>query len=302
MQRLQRTVGIAFVRFTQWLPWRAARLLGAAVGDLAYLLVPRVRRIGMANLDRAYGDTLDAAEKRRILREAARNIGIVAAEFGRIPQLTGERVHDYIEIRGLEHLRGNRGPLLIGAHQANWEWMAPAVSGLGIPSAEIVRPLDDPKLNAFVDATRRSTGLATIGKDGAGNEVIRMLRDGVAVGLLVDQNPRQNAVPSRFFGVDTWATTGAALIAARAKVPVHPISMARLPSGRYRLEILPAIEMVRGDDLRQDLIENTQRCQDAIERMVRANPGQWLWLHNRWKPRPRLAREWAERLGGTPPA
>ena len=297
VQALQRAASIGFVRLTRAMPLWAARRLGIALADLAYLAVPRIRRIGLANLDRAYGDALTPLEKRRILREATRNVGIVAAEFGRIPLLEGGRVHDYIDASGIEYLQQDHGALLIGAHMANWEWIAPAFVSLGVRGAEIVRPLDDPKLNEFVDATRCSTGLITITKDGAGAEVLKLLREGVSVGLLVDQNPRQNAVPTRFFGVDTWATSGAALIAARAKVPVHPIQMVRQPGGRYRLDILPEIEMVRGDDLREDLIENTQRCQDAIEAMVRAHPGQWLWLHNRWKPRPRLAEEWAQRLG-----
>jgi len=299
LKALQRWASIGFVRLTQALPLPLARQLGIVLGDLAYLLVPRIRRIGMANLDLAYGDELSPAEKRRILRDATRNVGIVAAEFGRIPALHGEQVRDWVEVIGLERIPAEGGAVLIGAHLANWEWMAPLIQGLGVAGAEIVRPLDDPGLNEFVDGLRRSTGLTTIPKHGAGFEVFRLLKEGFVVGLLVDQNPRHNAAPVRFFGHDTWATTAAPMIALRTGAAVHPVHMQRQAGGRYRLEILPAIEMVRGDDLRQDLIENTQRCQDAIEDMVRRAPGQWLWLHDRWKARPRLAEEWAKRLGNS---
>lgn len=299
VQALFRAASIGFVRFTQVLPLGVARMLGRRLGDLAYLLVPRIRRIGLANLDWAYGDALTPAEKRAILREATRNVGIVAAEFGRIPLLGTPAAADWVEVEGLAQIGQGQGVVLIGAHLANWEWMAPLITALGIPGAEIVRPLDDPALNEFVDGLRRSTGLVTIPKHGAGVEVLRLLGEHSAVGLLVDQNPRHNAAPAQFFGIDTWATTGAALLGIRAEAPVHPIQMVRLPDDRYRLTILPAIEMVRGDDLRQDLLENTQRCQDAIEAMIREHPGQWLWLHDRWKPRPRLAEAWAKRLGET---
>src|SRR5690606_33569113 len=111
--------------------------------------------------------------------------------------------------------------------------------------------------------------------------------------IMMDQNPRHNAAPVRFFGHDTWATVAAPMIALRAGVPVHPVQMRRSPDGRYHIEIMPALTLTTSDDLRQDLLENTQRCQDAVEAMIRDEPGQWLWLHDRWKPRPRLAEQWA---------
>ena len=297
VQGLFRVASIGFVRLTQAMPLSLARRLGILLGDLAYFVVPRIRRIGMDNLNLAYGDELSLTEKRRILREATRNVGIVAAEFGRIPQLKGERAHELIELEGLDLLDREGGAVLIGAHLANWEWMAPFIQCQGIPGAEIIRPLDDDRLNDFVDGLRRSTGLLTIPKHGAGIEVFRLLSEGYTIGILVDQNPRHNASPVTFFGRETWATIAAPMIALRSSTRIHPVHMVRLPDGRYRIEIRPALDMVRSDDLRQDLIENTQRCQDAIEEMIRANPGQWLWLHDRWKPRPRLAADWAEKLG-----
>jgi KDO2-lipid IV(A) lauroyltransferase len=41
--------------------------------------------------------------------------------------------------------------------------------------------------------------------------------------------------------------------------------------------------MRRSRDLRGDLVENTQRITDAIERVVREHPEQWHWLMRRWK-------------------
>ena len=73
---------IAFTRCMAWLPLPVGRFLGKHAGRLAYYLVPKLRRIGLANLDLAYKDTLSPAQKRRILRGAVENLGIVAAEFG----------------------------------------------------------------------------------------------------------------------------------------------------------------------------------------------------------------------------
>ncbi|HIJ66075.1 MAG TPA: lysophospholipid acyltransferase family protein, partial [Candidatus Hydrogenedentes bacterium] len=104
-----------------------------------------------------------------------------------------------------------------------------------------------------------------------------------------------NGVPAMFFGQPCWCTAGPLLAALRARAPIHVLAMSRDSTGRYALEIFPEISMARSGDLRTDLINNSQRCQDAIEALVRRYPGQWLWLHRRWKARPELERRWRER-------
>jgi KDO2-lipid IV(A) lauroyltransferase len=56
--------------------------------------------------------------------------------------------------------------------------------------------------------------------------------------------------------------------------------------GKYRIRFEPAIPLVRTGDAEADAICNTQNYTAAIERIVRAYPDQWLWVHRRWKTRP----------------
>jgi len=286
---------IVFVKITRLLPTSVAYGVSGLLGRVAYYVVPRIRRVGLENLDRAYGASLRAAEKRRILRGAVQNVARVAAEFSRMPDLAAGGFAGHVTIRGQEHLDLSRGCLIAGGHLGNWEWMAPAMASCGYRVAEVVRPLDDRRLNAVVDATRRGGGILTIPKDDAGGEMLRLLKAGWMVGVLIDQSPRQNAVPASFFGALCWATIAPAMIAVRAKVPVHPVSMVRDKGGCYTLEFYPALEMVHTGNFQEDLVVNTQRCQEAFEQVVRAHPEQWLWFHRRWKARPRLDAEWQAR-------
>jgi KDO2-lipid IV(A) lauroyltransferase len=159
-----------------------------------------------------------------------------------------------------------------------------------------VRGFDDPRMDRAVDAVRQSELVRTLDKNAATGPMIGKLREGWVAGVLADQNPRENGAPVRFFGAPTWGTIGPALIARRARVPIYPVSMVRDGAGVYTLVFYPPLELQSTGDLLADLTENTQRCQDAIEAMVRACPGQWLWFHRRWRSRERLAREWAARL------
>lgn len=276
------------------LPW--ARAVARVAARLVYHLIPRVKRVGLANLELAYGDALTEKERRRILMQAVENMTTVAAEFPRTPDLTGDFLHANVAVENEEALPRGRGCIVIGGHIGNWEWLATAMAGRGWKTAEVVRPLDDPWLNAYVDKTRRGGGVVTIPKLRAAQEMIAHLDAGYVVGVLVDQSPRRNGVPAHFFGKPCWATIGAVMIALRAHVPIHAVAMVREPSGRYVLKFTPEIQMVKTKNLRADLLENVQRCQDAIETMIRDHPGQWLWLHRRWKRRPHLEQAWAEKL------
>lgn len=289
------SLSLLFGHLTARLPLPLARSLGRLAGRLAYYLVPRVRTVTRLNLESAYGDELTAEEIRRIARGAAENVGIVAAEFSRIPTLDAASIASLVSVSGLENVTKGEGAFLIGAHLGNWEWMAPAFVALGFQVAEVVRPLDDPRLNRFVDGTRTAQGVRTIEKEGSGADIMRLLKEGRLVGVLVDQSPREAAVPVTFFGKPCWATVAPAMVAVRAKAPIYVVTMRRDSSGRYTLSLSPRMETTRTGNLRQDLVAITQRCQDYIEAEVRKCPEQWLWLHRRWKERPRLAAEWRER-------
>lgn len=299
VQRALSLLLIAFGKLTLVLPLSASRALSRIAGRLAYYLVPRIRKVGMANLDLAYGDALSRAEKVRILRGAVDNVALVAAEFSRMPRLFARGFEGFVSVAGMEHIDLNKGFLAIGGHLGNWEWMASVMIAHGCRVAEVVRPFDDPLLDAAIDSTRRGGGVETIPKDNAGREIIRKIKEGYIVGVLIDQSPRENAVPATFFGAPCWATIAPAMVAARAKAPVHPVSMIRDADGRYTLCFHPALDLVRSGDLRRDLLENTQRCQTAFEQIVRAHPEQWLWFHRRWKQRDRLEREWNARMTRT---
>lgn len=286
---------IGFCRLMGVLPVSISRALGRWAGSLAYYIVPRIKQVGLKNLDLAYGDTLSSKEKRRIARSCAESVGITAAEFSRTVTLHKDVVGQFVTFEGLEHLDFSRGLILVGAHLGNWEWMAPALRTVCGKVSEVVQGVSDPRLDQFIDQTRCATGIRTVSKHGAGRELLRLLREGWVVGILVDQSPRDSAVPVEFFGKPCWGTIGPAMLAARAKVPVHSVVMPRDEKGRYTLAFSPPIELADTGDFTKDLVENTQRCQNVVEALVRQHPEQWLWFHRRWKERPRLEAEWAVR-------
>ena len=288
---------IGFSALMRILPLPLAYALALLIAKGAYYAVPRIRRVGFENLDRVYGDSLSPREKAHILRGAVNNLAYVVAEFSRTPKIPSERFRQrHIRMKGIDAVDLSRGNIFISAHVGNWEWLAPALASVGSKVVEVVRPMDDPSLDAVVDRTRRAGGIDTIPSAKAGRDLIRLVKEGWQTGLLIDQDARKNAAPTVFLGTKCWSTIGSTMLAARTKAPVHPVAMIRDAPGKYTMHFHPAIELKWTKNPAEDIVENTQRCQDAIEAIIRAYPEQWLWFHRRWKAHPGLDEKWGRKL------
>lgn len=267
------------------LPISLARLGGRLLARLAYCALPRRRRIGMGNLDRAYGDSLSRREKVAILKGSFANFGITVAELSRIPDLLTERGRHYVRVEGTECIDRSQGGLFVGAHLGNWEWVGPSMVRLGLDVAEVVKEYRDPARGDLIDAVRRSGGMETIPKRRATRKILRAVRKGKFVGLLIDQSAREGARQVDVFGHPCWATGAPAQLALRTGVPVYTGGMRREKDGNYTLTISGPVEFEKTGDMEADVDAYTQLLQSAIELLIRENPEQWTWTHDRWKPR-----------------
>lgn len=287
---------LLFFKITACLPLSLIRKSGTALATLAYYFVPRIKKVGMANLDIAYGDTLTREEKKKILRGSVKNLALVALEFAHVPAIKGNLDKMNITVKGIENVDPAAGSVLVSLHLGNWEWLLPVTVHIGFRPVVVVRQFDDRRMDAIVNDIRQQSGMKMVPKDAALGPLLLRIQEGWQAGLLADQNPREDAVPVTFFGQSTWATIGPAMIAMRAQVPIQPVSIVRNEDYGYTAEFFPAMELQYSGDTLADLQINTQRCQDALEAIIRRNPEQWLWFHRRWKKRERLEQEWAERI------
>jgi KDO2-lipid IV(A) lauroyltransferase len=263
------------------LPFPAAVRLARVYMALLDLAVPRFRQIARRNLEIA-----SLAEAARIIDEMWRSLARSLAVFARLPNLTRDNIHEWIRYDGLEHYteakRAGRGVLFATAHLGNWELSAFAHALMTEPMDIVVRPLDNPRLDGFVEKRRTLSGNKIIGKRDAARSILRALRRNEPVGVLVDQN----VMPSEgvfvdVFGVPACAASGFVRLAAHSGAAVIPgFALWSDEERRYVLRFYPPVEMT--GDARCD----TQRVQTAVERAIREHPGQWLWIHRRWKTRP----------------
>jgi KDO2-lipid IV(A) lauroyltransferase len=150
----------------------------------------------------------------------------------------------------------------------------------------VVRPLDNPDLEALLAEGRRRSGLGLIPKRRALREVQAALARGETVSILLDQDAGRDGAFVPFFGRPASTSRSLALLALRSGAPVLPVFIRRLPSGEHVLTVEAPVVVVDSGDRARDVQEATARFTAAIERQVRSCPEQWFWVHRRWKTRP----------------
>ena len=273
------------------LPRGMARKAGAGLGTIAWLVVPKLRRTGMRNLELAYPE-MPAADRRRILRQLYRYLGWHLGEFSQMPRYTRENTRDLIRYEGLEHYldaraRG-RGVLVVTGHLGAWELSSFWHSLMGYPMAMVIRRLDNARVDRMVNEIRCLHGNRVVHKDDFARGLLSAVRRGETVGILMDINmtpPQGVFVP--FFGVAACTAAGLARVALRTGASVLPGFLVwEASEGKYVLHFGDEIPLVETGDDDCDILENTARFTEAIEGFVRRYPEQWLWVHRRWKTRP----------------
>jgi len=268
--------------------WKLAQLLGT----LWFRLDARHREITRNNLRMAFGPELTEAQRETISRNTFIHLACVLLELPSLLKLNRSNLPRYIEFSGLEHLYAVKakgtGALVMASHFGNWELMSLAVSLRFWPFNVVVRPLDNPTLDRWIDRIRSRGGNRTIPKSNSAMNILRLLRQGEAVAFLIDQNADwYEGVYVPFFREIACTNKALATLALRTGLPVLPVYNYRRPDGRYQMVFEPEVQLIRtGDSLLADVEENTALFNRIIEGYVRRHPEQWFWLHQRWKTRP----------------
>ena len=277
-----------------WLPRPVSRFLCRSIAASVFALDAGHRRIGMINLGIAFPEK-DQAWRRKTLRESFLQLGDLAVELSRLHRLTSREVlrrvrfdHGY----GLEHYREarseGRGVLFLTAHVGAWELLPAAQALYGHPLSFLVRPLDNPFLEAWLASRRSACGNEVISKHQGLRKVLKRLKQGGDVGFLIDQNVQpKDGIYAPFFGHQASTSSALAAVALKSGAPVVAGFIRPGPSpGHHLIRFHPPIHLRPSGDHRKDLVEGTTLFNQAIEDAIRDCPSAWLWGHRRFQSQP----------------
>jgi len=269
--------------------YRGAALVAAAL----YRLDRPHRERALGHLRRSFPHW-DERRIERTARASMRSLAWLGVEFlltaRKITPQTWRRhvrLHNVSEALRLLCDR-DKGAIFLTGHFGNWEVMGYTLAVLGFDSVAVARPLDNPYVNAWALGLREKGGLRILDKKGAAMEVDGLLAGGGTVGFIADQDAGRRGLFVDFFGRPASTFKSIALLAMRHEVPVV-VSGARRLAPRFAFEIAigriihPHHWAGKQDPMRWI----TQEYTAALEAIVRRYPDQYLWVHRRWKHRPK---------------
>lgn len=198
----------------------------------------------------------------------------------------------------LRRLIAGEPAVLLTGHLGNWEVLGYLLATLGLRIEALARPIDNPLVNDWLLGIRQKRGLNIITKFDATDRMLAVLGNGGTLAFIADQNAGSRGLFVPFFGRLASSYKSIGLLAMRKEVPIICGYAHRLPPAdglgpdfRYELGVADTIRPEDWADQPDPLFYITARYNNAIEQMVRRRPEQYLWMHRRWKSRPRHERE-----------
>jgi KDO2-lipid IV(A) lauroyltransferase len=283
--RLEAAVVRSVLLSLEYLPKGVSQSLGILYTRVLDAAVPRFRRVALRNLELAFPEH-DLAWRTARVDGFFESLGRSLSVFAKLPHIDASNVRDWIHYEGFEHyeaaLAQGKGVLFATAHLGNWELSAYSHALMTAPMSVVVRPLDNPTIDALVAQRRTLSGNTLLSKRDFARSLLQALRKNEAVGILVDQNTSADfGVFVPFFGIPACTGTTFARLAARSGAAVIPgFAVWNRTKRCYVLRFYPVLTMT-GDET-----ADTACIQASIEAAIREYPDQWLWIHRRWKTRP----------------
>ena len=252
--------------------------IGKKIGPLF-----RSKQTILNNIKNALPNT-NKADLELIIQSMWENYGRILAEYVFLKDFRKEKLSDYLEIEGKEHLNkvrdSNEQVVFVSGHFNNFELMAMQIEKSGINLAAIYRPLNNIFLNGIMEKIRTKYICKNQIKKGRSGtrELLKSFNNKNSIALMIDQRVSEGE-KSNFFGQDAFTTTIPAQLVKKFGCKIVPIHIERYNDFYFKMKVEEPINYNKDTTID----EITLSLNKLLENMILKNPSQWIWSHNRWK-------------------
>ena len=265
------------------------------IADICYVFFFDKRRALKAAMARVL-DTDDEKAISLAARSSFRNFGKYVIDFIHFLDSTPEEVRRRIVFDDFERINAimaeKRGVIVITLHYGNWDMGAAGLAAYGYPVNVVAETFPYKAMNALVQGSRRHLGMKVTPMERVGPSVIRALRKGEILALLIDVPEPGGTVRVNFFGVPTEVPVGPARIALRSGAYVMPAILLRVKGKEEMLRPIVDFDLTfeKSGDEEEDVRRLTQAIMSSLERLIRLDPTQWFIFHDMWNRNQKAAR------------
>lgn len=287
---VKHTVGLAIIKIAIWkirlFPRRLTLWFMRLLGSFAFLVLKRDRKIAIANLSRVFSEKTDS-ELEDFTRDVFRRRAMDLADMVLAKKIVNSDPHLW-RVEGEEHMRDYLdkygGGVVIASHIGCFELIPGICAKIGYKVAVVGRQLYDPRVDEILVKQRESLGMVVVPSDASPRRLIRLIKDGYFVGILMDTNTKSvDGRPAEFFGLETRTISGPIALSLMLKKPPLPMAIYREDRNRFVLKIHPPIEHEITGDKERDLKNGLRAANRAIERLIFDHPEEWIWFHPKFR-------------------
>lgn len=288
----------ALVWFFCLFSWEAADKLGGGMGRLLLFFGVR-KKVVDKNLAFVFSSEATLPDRRKTTRQIKEirqvcyeTLGRAIVNYLRYKLISPEFFKQHCTYESLEilddALKKGKGVVVLGAHIGGWEMVMTCITALGYPVSLIAKNLPNPYLNDLIIDYRLKKGLKSIQPKNSRDEILKTLAANETVALVFDQSmTHRQGIFVDFFGRPASTVKSTAGIVRDSGAQVIGGVMRRTGPAQYKMMFYPEIPWIKDEDQEKEQLLNTQEFSRFVERAILEEPGQWFWLHNRWKRRPK---------------
>lgn len=283
-------IALIIIKFLNALPRKWALMIGGVIGEIWYLLVAKDRNTAYRQMEFALG--LRGNDLKSHVRACYETMGKNLIDVLRMGYWSREYVGKMVDVEGYENftkaLAGGKGIIALTGHIGNFELLATWFSYYKQHKVSVIgRQLYDKRFDRMLVTQREKFGMQNISTTSSIKTILKALKDNHALGVLVDQDStRVSGYFVDFFGKKALTAAGPIFIARKTKSPVIPMAIYRKPDDTYKIRILPELKLEWTDKKEMDIKNALIKCNEALEELIKYDPIQWVWVHNRWRTRP----------------
>jgi KDO2-lipid IV(A) lauroyltransferase len=260
-------------------------------GILAYIVAIDGRNIAKKNIKLCFPKKTNS-EIRKIIIEIFSNEAKNFFELANFPRMDSKFLSSISTIENVDIIRNSlakgKGILFFGAHTGNWEITAASLADLGISLNVVAKKIYIDELNDMLVRYRTIKNVKVILRDrpDTGIKLLRSLKKGESLAMLIDQDTNIPGVFVDFFGQKAWTPSGFAVMALKSKADVLMALDHRVDEYRHKTIIKGPITIESSGDFNTDVKNLTQKASLMLENHIKQYPSQWVWFHDRWKTKP----------------